>query len=55
MGRNLVKFKKNLMTASLIQKYDIILSFSCHDNLGSGKFSLFLCFCMDWAKMWCKG
>ena len=25
MGRNLVKFKKNLMTSSLIRKYDVII------------------------------
>ena len=26
MGRNLVKFKINLMTSSLIQKYDVIIA-----------------------------
>ena len=25
MGRNLVKFKKNLMTSSLIPEYDVII------------------------------
>ena len=25
MGRNLVKFKKKLMTSSLIRKYDVII------------------------------
>ena len=49
MGRNLVKLKKNLMTSSLIRKYDVIIVILMSRQLGSGKSSLFLC--LGWIKL----
>ena len=45
MGRDLVKFKKNLMMSSLIPKYDVIIVILMSQQLRKWKvviFSLFL-------------
>ena len=49
MGKNLLKFKKGLMTSSLIRKYDVIIVIlMCSNSLKSGKSSLFV---FGWIKL----
>ena len=54
MGRNLVKFKKMTMS-SLILKYDVIIVILMPQQLKKQKVFMFLCFWMDYSKIWCKG
>ena len=55
MGRNLVKFKKTLMTSSLFRKYDVIIVILMSHQLKKWKVFIVSVFWDGLRHIWCKG